>query len=326
MSLRDMLVHWVETGALPADGLPRALAIAGVTPSPAQWQRFLVRACAWLGMALLASAAVCFIAANWQALGRFAKLALVEGALVLALLVAVWQGLDNLVARIALFAAAVLMGVLLALVGQIYQTGADTWQLFAAWAAAITAWAVLGRQHALWLLWLAVLNVAVVLYFHTSVARGLEAVEFLFTPRPAWWWVFALNAAVLVAWEAAAARWPAWGAQRWAPRVVATVAGAIVTTIVGIDVLGFGRTHLTWSWLPYVLWIGALYWAFRVRTRDLYMLSGMVLSLIVVSALLVGPRLSGSGIGLGFLGTGLLILGCAAAGSYWLRAVGAEER
>lgn len=325
MTVRDTLVLWAKAGALAPARLPQALASAGVTPTPAQWRRFVERAFAWVGMALLASAAVSFVAANWDALGRFAKFALVEGALVAALVAAAWRGLDTLPGRIGLFAAAVLMGVLLALVGQVYQTGADTWELFAAWAAAIAVWVALGRQPALWLLWLALLNVAVLLYFRTSVARGVDLAELLFAPRRGWWFAFALDIAALVAWEAAALRWPAWGAQRWAPRIVATVAGVIVTAIVATDVLGFGH-RATWSWLPYVLWVAAVYWGYRVRTRDLYMLSGMVLSLIVVVAALVGPRLGDGGMGLGFLGIGLLILGCAAAGSYWLRAVSAEER
>ncbi|MFO1414649.1 MAG: DUF2157 domain-containing protein [Burkholderiales bacterium] len=322
MGVRGAVVGWAQAGALPAGRLPEALAVAGVVPSPAQWQRFVVRACAWLGMALLASAAVCFIAANWEALGRFAKFALAQGALVAALVVAAWRGLDTLAGRVALFAASALMGVLLALLGQVYQTGADTWELFAVWAAAITPWVVLGRQHALWLLWLALLNVAVFLYYRTSAARGLEFLEILFVPQRAWWTAFALDVAALLAWEAAGWRWPAWGAQRWAPRVVATAAGAIVTLMVVYATVDGGRS---WPWLAFVAWVAALYWAYRVRTRDLYMLSGMVLSLIVAIAVLVGRHLFSGFVGLGFLGTGLLILGCAAAGTYWLRAVAAEE-
>lgn len=326
MSLRGTLVEWARAGALPRERLPAALAVVGVTPSPAQWQRFIGRAFAWLGMALLASAAISFVAANWQGLGRFAKFALVEGALAIALAVSVWRDLDTRVARIALFAAAVLMGVLLALVGQVYQTGADTFELFAAWAAAITVWALVGRQPALWLLWLALVNVAVLLYFRTGVVRGLDSLELLFAPRAAWWVAFAVDAAALAVWEVAGWRWPAWGAQRWAPRTVATVAGILVTTVLATDLLGFGRDRATWSaWLPYGAWIAALYGAYRVRMRDVYMLSGMVLSLVVVIAVLVGPRLTDAGMALGFLGTGLLILGCAAAGGYWLRAVSAEQ-
>ncbi len=155
IAARDVLLRWTATGALPRERLPGALRIAGVVPSPAQWTTFLARACTWIGVALLAAAAMCFIAANWQALGRFAKFALVEGAIVAALAVAAWRGLDTLAGRAALFACAVLMGVLLALVGQVYQTGADTYELFCAWAVAIAVWVVLGRQPALWLLWIA---------------------------------------------------------------------------------------------------------------------------------------------------------------------------
>ena len=42
-------------------------------------------------------------------------------------------------------------GALLALVGQTYQTGADTYELFALWAFAITAWVAVARLPALWL-------------------------------------------------------------------------------------------------------------------------------------------------------------------------------
>jgi hypothetical protein len=91
-----------------------------------------------------------------------------------------------------------------------------------------------------------------------------------------------------------------------------------------LDILGLHRGAVAWSWLPYVLWIGALYWGYRVRTRDLYMLAGMMLSLVVVIAVALGrPLLERGGAG-GFLIVGLLLLVCAAAGSYWLRQVGAD--
>lgn len=322
---RDVLLQWSAAGALPADRLPDALRAAGVLPTATQWRRFLARALAWLGMALVVSGAIAFIAANWQVLGRFAKFALVEGALVAALGIALWRGLDTLAGRVALFAAAVLMGVLLALVGQVYQTGADTWQLFAAWAAAIAAWVVLGRQPALWLLWLALLNVAVLLYFRTGAARGLDFVELLFAPRQGWWAAFALDAVALAVWELAGAHRGGWVAERYAPRTIATVAGALITTILAYDIIGFPRETATWSWLPYVAWIAVLYWAYRVRTRDLYMLSGTLLSLIVVIAVALVPRLIGAAAGLGYLLAGLLILGCGAAGAFWLRQVSAES-
>src|SRR5690606_36100162 len=64
-----------------------------------------------------------------------------------------------------LFGAALTTGALLALIGQIYQTGADIWQLFAGWSALMLPWVLLSRSAASWvLLWL-VVNLAVLRYF-----------------------------------------------------------------------------------------------------------------------------------------------------------------
>jgi len=323
---RQAIVNWALAGALPRDELPRALRVAGVTPTGAQWNTFLARLLTWLGAACLAAAAVYFIAANWQALGRFAKFALVEGALVAALALAWWRGLDSLPGRAALFVAAVLMGVLLALVGQVYQTGADTFELFAAWAAAIFVWVAISRQPALWLLWIALVDVAIVLYFRTNAARAVGVTGFLFAPRIALWIVFASNIAALAVWEWLGAARGGWLAVRWAPRVLAAVAGTVVTLLVAYDIGGLDSRAYGWSWAPYALFVGALYWVYRVRTVDLFMLAGMVLSMVVVVSFALGrPALEHGGAG-AFLLIGLTLIGCAAAGGYWLRQVGAQTR
>ena len=176
---RHAVIRWANEGRIPAAHLADALRAAGVTPSAAQWNAFVQRLLAWLAAAALAASLLFFVAANWQALGRFGKFALVEGALVAALAVTWWRGLDTTVGRAALLAAALATGVLLALVGQVYQTGADTFELFAAWAAAIAVWVAASRQPALWLLWIAIVDVAIVLWFRVEAARGLGLVELL---------------------------------------------------------------------------------------------------------------------------------------------------
>jgi uncharacterized membrane protein len=323
---RQAIIGWALAGTLPPDELPRAMRVAGVTPDGAQWNAFLARLLTWLGAACLAAAAVYFIAANWQALGRYARFALVQGALVVALAVAWWRGLDSLPGRAALFAAAVLMGVLLALVGQVYQTGADTFELFAAWAVAIFVWVAISRQPALWLLWIALVDVAIVLYFRTSAARAVGVTGFLFAPRIALWIVFLSNSAALAAWEWLGAVKGGWLAVRWAPRVLATVAGTVVTLLVAYDVVGLDAREAGWSWAPYALFVGALYYAYRVRTMDLFMLAGMVLSVVVVVSFALGRQALEHGGAGAFLLIGLTLIGCAAAGGYWLRQVGAQTR
>src|SRR5690606_26138167 len=56
-----------------------------------------------------------------------------------------------------------------ALVGQIYQTGADAWPLFLLWAALTLPWVALLRSVSLWLLCAALLNVALGLYLWAGV-------------------------------------------------------------------------------------------------------------------------------------------------------------
>ena len=189
---RQEVIGWASAGALASERVPDALRVAGVVPSAAQWRVFVERLLAWLGTTLIAAALCYFVAANWHELGRYAKFATVEASLVAAVAVACWQGLDALAGRVALFAAALVTGVLLALIGQVYQTGADVYELFAAWALFILPWVVVGRQPALWLLWIALVDVAVLLLFRTNAARGIDVLDLLFTTRAALWWVLAV--------------------------------------------------------------------------------------------------------------------------------------
>ena len=78
------------------------------------------------------------------------RLGLIQGALLVSVLTAcLWPR----VRPAALFCATLVLGGLLAFVGQTYQTGADAWQLFAVWAALALIWVSLSRSDWLWLLW-----------------------------------------------------------------------------------------------------------------------------------------------------------------------------
>ena len=91
------------------------------------------------------------------------KFALVEIVLACCLIGAWKVGLDRIGGQVLLLGASMLVGVFLAVFGQVYQTGADAYQLFVAWAALIFAWVLLGRFGALWIMWLALLNIGLML-------------------------------------------------------------------------------------------------------------------------------------------------------------------
>ncbi len=93
-----------------------------------------------LGAGLFSSGLVTWIAANWDGFSHFTKLYGVQLIFVFCVLAGLFcfarrrqeQAL-HLSARLWFFLAAVGIGGLFALIGQVYQTGADVWQLFAVW-------------------------------------------------------------------------------------------------------------------------------------------------------------------------------------------------
>ena len=270
------ILSWVAAGRLPADCGARAARLVAVLPGAADWRLFVDRLLLWSGAVLLAAAVIFFFAYNWQALGRMVRFGLAEGALVAALLVAWRYGPMRPAGQVALFVSALLVGALLALVGQTYQTGADTFELFAAWAVAILPWALLARLPALWLLWLALVNLAVALWF--QVAPGLLGLLLFFEE---WlpWALFAINTVALAVWE-----WIHWRRERpaaqWALRCVGLASGtaAAVLGVVGV-IQDEGSAAKLLAWLAWTL---AAYSWYRHRRLDLFVLAGGALGVIVV--------------------------------------------
>lgn len=318
-TFRSDVLDWVEQGRIAPDRLRAALEISGALPDAADWRLFLDRLLLWMGVVMLASAAIFFFAFNWAEMGRLAKIGLAQLALAGAL-VFVWRlGLDRAAGKSALLAAALLVGALLALIGQIYQTGADPWELFAAWAAAILPWALLARLPALWVLWLALLNLALSLYFQTfGMLWGM-----LFAPEKLMWLLFGLNTGALVVWEALAFGGLGWLRERWSVRILATASGALITALAVFDLLDWNKSS-HWGLPVWLAWIVAAYAAYRHLIKDVYVLAGGVLSVIVVLTTLIAKQMRFSDAG-SFLFLGLLVIGLSAAGGYWLKHVANEN-
>ena len=117
------------------------------------WHSWAQRALLALGAAHFLAGIVFFFAYNWEDLGAFARFGLIQGALVMAIVAAVAAGLHRPAGKALLVAASVLTGVLLAVIGQVYQTGADAWELFAAWTVLVLPWVLASRSSIHWFLW-----------------------------------------------------------------------------------------------------------------------------------------------------------------------------
>lgn len=145
------------------------------------WRSWLERRLLVTGVLLVVAAVVAFFAWNWDRLSAPWRFGLVEGGFVLSTAAAVVGRLRRArtLADAARTAACFLIGVFWAVFGQIYQTGADSWQLFALWAACILPWFAAGPSLSLWALWLAVANLAAWLW---SVQEGRSLPDAILPP------------------------------------------------------------------------------------------------------------------------------------------------
>ena len=213
--------HRVRTATRAAglsdDTVRRGVQIAVLTPSPVEWRRWLSATLAFLGAALLVAAVVMFVAYNWSRIGRFGKFALLEIAIVAVILIA-WRKLPKLTGQISLFSASVLVGPLLVIYGQTYQTGADPYGLFFTWALLTVPWAIVARFGANWILVLLLIDVALGLYFAQILAPRSIAQALVYPLL-----VAAIHAVAAVLWEAQLERKPPSIPEPWALRVIAFV-------------------------------------------------------------------------------------------------------
>lgn len=148
-----MLYRAASDARLDASQRQQLYRLAMAPAEPALLARRLNQGLLLVAALLLAGGLIFWIAANWQEQTRMFKLGLIEAALALSVVAA--AALPR--ARVpALLAANLVLGGLLAFVGQTYQTGADAWQLFAAWATLSLVWTGLARSDVLWTLWIGI--------------------------------------------------------------------------------------------------------------------------------------------------------------------------
>ena len=129
-----------------------------------EWNRFLSIFLLAVGIGFTVSGIIFFFAYNWNDLPKFAKLGIVEVLLVSS----VFTRWSRLVKQILLTGATFLIGTLFAVFGQIYQTGADAYDLFLGWTLFTILWAVAARFAPLWLTFIGLLCTTIWLYTNSQ--------------------------------------------------------------------------------------------------------------------------------------------------------------
>lgn len=201
------LKEWHAVGLLSESAYFAAL---GWIKTPRCWAAWIYRLLAAFGTVFFLTGSVFFFAYNWEELGAFAKFAVIEAGIFGAALVPIVRGLDGVAGKLGALAAGVLVGVFLAVYGQVYQTGADTYELFLAWALIILPWVILTRFVGFWALWVLVGDLAVWFYGDEIIflRSGRDAL-------PVFYCLFVLNAGVLGLREILVWRGAKWLRARW---------------------------------------------------------------------------------------------------------------
>lgn len=309
------IVDLYAAGLLSAEGRDAAL----TTLRPARhWWKWANRSLLFVGATLFLAGVIFFFAYNWARMHAVSKFCAIEVGLWICAIGALRCGLDKITGKVLLLSASVLVGVLLAVYGQVYQTGADAYQNYVLWALLIVPWVIIGRFGALWVLWLIVSNVAMILFWvQVDVGDDFEFVLGIFLVLGAW------NALALAGREYGASRGLNWLSGRWMRHLIwcSILIYLTIPTIALIVDPDLDNGALAGALgLAVALAAGQAY--FRHAQPDLLLLAFNVLSFCVVLLTLIGKILFEASEGaFAFLVFGLIVLGISSAAAFYLRSV-----
>lgn len=239
------------------------------------WQKFFRLFIISLGVSFTVAGIVFFFAYNWADLHKFVKIGLTQGVLIAATIVSLLPKINENIRNIILTGASVLVGVLFAVFGQIYQTGANVYDFFLAWTIFVTIWVLVSKFSPLWLLYLVLINTTFILYSQ-QVAKDWSEVFICFL-------LFIINTVALISTIYFANK----KTPNWFLNTVALA--SIIYATIGIVIGIFDKYQTTF---PILILLTAIVFALGIwhglKAKSGFYLSVIPFSLIIiVSALLI---------------------------------------
>ena len=300
------------------------IAASSVLRPASAWSAWARQTLLLLGSALVLAGIILFFAYNWSAMGRFLKFGLIEAGIVACIIAARLLGRARLSGKVLLMGASVLVGVLLAVYGQTYQTGADAFELFLGWAVLISGWVVISQFAGLWIVWLVLINTGAILYWQ-QVGGPSHSIHFGFLCLA----VAVLNGLALALREVGLQRGFEWLSGRWLRGILlaATLAALSLPTIVLIVEFEHAKGV---DAITACVWIAAViggYVCYGYRLRDMIPLAIIIMDVCIIFLTLIGRVLLDGTSGIVdevFLLFALIILGVVTGAIFWLRKTAAK--
>jgi len=181
--------------------------------------------------------------------------------------------------NIILTGAAVLVGVLFAVFGQIYQTGANAYDFFLAWTVFVTLWVLVSNFAPLWLLYLILINTTFILYSQQVAQDWSEVLVFTL--------LFVINTGVLLTTFLLSGYKKTITAPHWFINIVALASTSYATIGIVIGIFDNYRAAF-----PILILLTSIVFAMGIwhglRTKNGFYLSIIPFSLIIIiSAFLI---------------------------------------
>ncbi|MPS25613.1 MAG: DUF2157 domain-containing protein [Alcaligenaceae bacterium] len=317
-ALHRQLIELARRRVLSAPAAEEGLRLAGVLPDGPAWRRFLEHVCAYGGALACAAGIVFLVAFNWQEWPPIAKFALLQALLAASAAVAWRLGTGRPAGRVALLFAMIVCGALLAYLGQHYQTGADSYQLFLAWGLLILPWVAASRSAAAWALLLVLANLAAQLYVGRFSPFLLDAIGGG-GPHPALFW---LDLAAAASAEWLGGRLADGGRRRFLPRLAGALTLAVIAAALcgALFDAGRGAGFLFWATRAVMALVLAGSFLFYQWRRDLPMLTLCCLAAIAVATAGLTRFLAEGDPGeFALLVVGAFLVAASAGAAVWLR-------
>jgi len=306
---------------LTEPALEYALRRIGIVPDAKAWRHFLDKMLLFLGVTTLLAGIIFFFAFNWADMNRFEKFGLLQVGILGTAVFASLRGLEHLSGQAALLAAAVLVGALLAVYGQTYQTGADNFTLFLIWAILIIPWVLMGAFAPLWFLLLVLFNLSLILYWEQVIDSrqyGGETALFLL--------LFLLNGVAMTVWEYTYRQSVTWLKGYWLGVVIFCAALTIIMIPTLEAIIEFRHFRAN-SLLPIaaLLYLGLTafcLWYYSRQRHDLLLLAVCLLGVIIALTTFIVKLLPINALTL--LVIALAIIGQAYLATKWLLHIAKE--
>ncbi len=255
-----------------------------VYPDRKSWIRFLHLFFISLGTGFTVCGIIFFFAFNWAGMHKFLKMGILEFLLIAAVIPILILKLNQTIKNVILTGASILVGAMLAVYGQIYQTGANAYDFFLGWIMFITIWVLISNFAPLWLLFILLINTTIVLYSQQVASYWNEMMVLNI--------LFIMNSAILTGFlilsnTISKLKIPAWFTNTLA---LATVALSTTGIVIGI----FYKQDTEWSILIAVsllFFTGGLVYGYHYK-RTFY-LSVIPLSFIVVISSMLIDKIHG---------------------------------